>query len=64
MQEALALALGEATEDEDALLALARQVVRSSVRTGHPHFHNQLFAGADPFATAGAWITEALNTSQ
>lgn len=64
LQELLRLDLGPAVADEEALLAAARAVVRHSVRTGHPHFHNQLFAAADPFGVAGAWITEALNTSQ
>ena len=63
-QELLHLELGVATTDEDELLAQARDVVRYSVRTGHPHFHNQLFGAADPFGVAGAWISEALNTSQ
>ena len=43
---------------------IIRKVVHYSVRTGHPNFHNQLFAGVDPFALAGSWVTEALNTSQ
>jgi len=34
-----------------------------SVFSGHPHFFNQLFAGMDPFALGGAFITEALNCS-
>lgn len=34
------------------------------MKTCHPNFRNQLFGGVDPFALAGSWITEALNTSQ
>uniref|UniRef100_A0A182R191 Glutamate decarboxylase n=1 Tax=Anopheles farauti TaxID=69004 RepID=A0A182R191_9DIPT len=43
---------------------IIRQVLHYSVRTGHRHFHNQLFAGVDPYGLTGSWVTEALNTSQ
>ncbi|XP_058058131.1 cysteine sulfinic acid decarboxylase [Anopheles bellator] len=49
---------------EAAIERIIRQVLRYSVRTGHQHFHNQLFAGVDPYGLTGSWITEALNTSQ
>ncbi|XP_052122311.1 cysteine sulfinic acid decarboxylase [Frankliniella occidentalis] len=64
LQAQLRLGLGDAVADEDELLALVREVARASVRTGHRHFYNQLYGGADPFGVAGAWVTEALNTSQ
>ncbi|XP_071541227.1 cysteine sulfinic acid decarboxylase-like isoform X2 [Panulirus ornatus] len=44
--------------------AVLEQVVRYSVKTQHPHFYNQLFGGIDEVALTGAWMTEALNTSQ
>uniref|UniRef100_A0A182TAP6 Glutamate decarboxylase n=1 Tax=Anopheles maculatus TaxID=74869 RepID=A0A182TAP6_9DIPT len=47
-----------------AVERIVRQVLQYSVRTGHNHFHNQLFAGVDPYGLTGSWITEALNTSQ
>jgi len=56
--------LGEASATEDDLLEEIRTAVRLSVRTNHSHFYNQLFSAPDPFGLAGAWITEALNTSQ
>ncbi|XP_049530222.1 cysteine sulfinic acid decarboxylase [Anopheles darlingi] len=49
---------------EATIERIIRQVLHYSVRTGHPHFHNQLFAGVDPYGLTGSWITEALNTSQ
>ncbi|EDV97375.1 cysteine sulfinic acid decarboxylase [Drosophila grimshawi] len=42
---------------------ICQQVIRYSVKTSHGRFHNQLFGQLDPFGLAGAWITEALNTS-
>ncbi|XP_053671217.1 cysteine sulfinic acid decarboxylase [Anopheles nili] len=57
--------MDELTPTSPATLeTIIRQVLRYSVRTGHPHFHNQLFAGVDPYGLTGSWITEALNTSQ
>ena len=41
-----------------------RQVIKYSVKTTHPHFYNQLYGGVDQFGVAGAWLTDALNTSQ
>merc|ERR1711935_546127 len=38
-------------------------VVELSVKTDHPHFFNQLFAQADPVATAGEWVTAVMNAS-
>ncbi|XP_064541149.1 cysteine sulfinic acid decarboxylase [Drosophila montana] len=42
---------------------ICQQVIQYSVKTSHGRFHNQLFGQMDPFGLAGAWITEALNTS-
>uniref|UniRef100_A0A1L8DZH3 Putative pyridoxal-dependent decarboxylase conserved domain protein n=1 Tax=Nyssomyia neivai TaxID=330878 RepID=A0A1L8DZH3_9DIPT len=43
---------------------ICRLILKYSVKTGHRFFCNQLFSGCDPYGIAGAWITEALNTSQ
>lgn len=47
----------------DELLDLAKSVIRYSVKTGHPHFVNQLFSSVDPYGLAGQWLTDALNPS-
>ncbi|XP_026735528.1 cysteine sulfinic acid decarboxylase-like [Trichoplusia ni] len=41
-----------------------RDVLQYSVKTHKATFRNQLFCGTDPYGLAGAWITEACNTSQ
>ncbi|MEZ4454414.1 MAG: pyridoxal-dependent decarboxylase [Nannocystaceae bacterium] len=51
-------ALGDA-----ALLAAVDRVIEHSVRTLHPRFFNQNFAGADPIAIVGDWLGAALNTT-
>ena len=47
----------------EELLGDMEQVLRYSVRTGHPRFFNQLFGGVDPAAVLGEWITALTNTS-
>jgi len=61
----LSLKLGkdEKTSDEDLIL-LCKDIIKYSVRTGHPYFLNQLYGGLDPYGLAGALISEALNTNQ
>lgn len=48
---------------QDDLLKLAKSVIKYSVKTGHPHFVNQLFSGLDPYGLVGQWLTDALNPS-
>ncbi|XP_066588147.1 cysteine sulfinic acid decarboxylase isoform X2 [Prorops nasuta] len=52
----------EPTSDEE-LLSLARNIIKYSVKTGHPHFVNQLFSTIDPYGLIGQWLTDALNPS-
>lgn len=55
--------LGERGEPHQQLLQRCRDVIAYSVKTVHPRFYNQLFAGLDYHALAARWITEALNAS-
>ncbi|NXA43983.1 CSAD decarboxylase, partial [Eudromia elegans] len=64
LRELLDLELRGAGEPPQRLLQRCRDVLRYSVRTGHPRFFNQLFSGLDHHALAGRLITETLNTSQ
>lgn len=45
------------------LLKAVDEVLRLSVRTSHPRFVNQNFAGPDPIAVVGDWLAAALNTT-
>uniref|UniRef100_H2YJ73 Glutamate decarboxylase n=1 Tax=Ciona savignyi TaxID=51511 RepID=H2YJ73_CIOSA len=47
----------------DQLLHYCEQVFKYSVKTAHPHFFNQLYAGLDPYGFAGQVVTDVLNTS-
>lgn len=53
-----------APREQSDVERIVKDVLHYSVKTGHQNFHNQLFAGVDPYGLAGSWITDALNTSQ
>uniref|UniRef100_A0A8C1IG67 Cysteine sulfinic acid decarboxylase n=1 Tax=Cyprinus carpio TaxID=7962 RepID=A0A8C1IG67_CYPCA len=60
----LDLDLREHGESHEQLLQRVQDVARYSVKTCHPRFFNQLFAGVDYHALTGRLLTETLNTSQ
>ncbi|XP_023689811.1 cysteine sulfinic acid decarboxylase isoform X1 [Paramormyrops kingsleyae] len=64
LQLLLDLELREDGENQQQLMQRVRDVAAYSVKTSHPRFFNQLFAGVDYHALAGRFLTEALNTSQ
>lgn len=59
----LALTADEPAHDVAALLAAIDATIDHSVRTLHPRFFNQNFAGADPAAVLGDWLGAALSTT-
>lgn len=59
----LALRPEEPAHDAAALARAVEAIAARSVRTLHPRFFNQNFAGADPVAIVGDWIGAALNTT-
>ncbi|XP_057377339.1 cysteine sulfinic acid decarboxylase-like [Daphnia carinata] len=65
--ESLMALLGEELpknpESDDNLIKLIKDVVRYSVKTGHPHFINQLFSSLDPYGLVAQWVTDSLNPS-
>lgn len=63
LQQLLDLQLKATADDDQRLLQLSRDIIRYSVKTGHPYFVNQLFSSVDPYALAGQWLTDALNPS-
>lgn len=59
----LSLGPGEPACEPAALLRAVEAIIARSVRTLHPRFFNQNFAGADPVAVLGDWLGAALNTT-
>lgn len=49
--------------DLDVLCQAVDLVIEKSVHSTHPRFFNQNFAGADPVAVVGDWLSSALNTT-
>ncbi|KAK2179016.1 hypothetical protein NP493_519g05084 [Ridgeia piscesae] len=64
LQKLINLSLEDRGVTDDTLLQCCEQIIQYSVKTGHPHFFNQLFSGLDRYGLAGSWLTEVLNTSQ
>uniref|UniRef100_UPI00398E89D4 cysteine sulfinic acid decarboxylase isoform X3 n=1 Tax=Pristiophorus japonicus TaxID=55135 RepID=UPI00398E89D4 len=64
LRDLLDLDLLDAGEPHEKLLERCQNVIRYSVKTIHPRFYNQLFAGLDYHCLVGRYITETLNTSQ
>lgn len=50
-------------KEDSALVRAIDAVIAHSVRTLHPRFFNQNFAGADPIAVLGDWLGAALSTT-
>lgn len=63
LRRRLGLALPRVGRPLESLLGDVRDVLRYSVRTGHPRFFNQLFGGQDPGALLGEWVASLINTS-
>ncbi|XP_076756849.1 glutamate decarboxylase-like protein black [Xylocopa sonorina] len=57
------LKLYEQGSTHEELLSLANDVIKYSVKTGHPRFINQLYSSVDPYGLLGQWLTDALNPS-
>ncbi|KAM5181246.1 cysteine sulfinic acid decarboxylase [Mantella aurantiaca] len=64
LRKVLDLNLRSNGESKEVLLGYCRDIIKLSVKTGHPRFFNQLFSGLDHHALTGRIITETLNTSQ
>lgn len=63
LENVLDLNLKFECDTDEQLLCAIRDIIKYSVKTGHPYFVNQLFSGVDPYALAGQWLTDALNPS-
>lgn len=64
LKKKVPIALRDFSESDGTIEMLIRQIIRYSVKTCSPHFHNQLFAGVDKYGLVGSWLTDVLNTSQ
>ncbi|KAM4705274.1 acidic amino acid decarboxylase GADL1 [Rhinophrynus dorsalis] len=63
LKKLLDLNLKDNGEPHQKLLQLCQNAIKYSVKTSHPRFFNQLYAGMDHYSLAARFITEALNPS-
>ncbi|XP_009955987.1 PREDICTED: acidic amino acid decarboxylase GADL1-like [Leptosomus discolor] len=63
LKQILDLEMKDTGESHQKLLQLCRDVIQYSVKTSHPRFFNQLYAGIDYYSLVARFITEALNPS-
>ncbi|GAB5576905.1 glutamate decarboxylase 1 isoform X2 [Prionailurus iriomotensis] len=63
LKQLLDLDMRNTGEPHHRLLELCRDVIRYSVKTNHPRFFNQLYAGLDYYSLVARFMTEALNPS-
>ncbi|KAG7200793.1 hypothetical protein KM043_003166 [Ampulex compressa] len=64
LREELSLSLKNEPASREEIEKAIRQIIRYSVKTFSPHFHNQLYGGIDDYGLLGAWLTDVLSTSQ
>ncbi|MBN3274005.1 GADL1 decarboxylase, partial [Polyodon spathula] len=63
LKQLLDLDLREGGEAPQQILKRCKDVIKYSVKTGHPRFFNQLYAGMDHYSLVARFITEAINPS-
>ncbi|XP_078085439.1 glutamate decarboxylase 1 [Mustelus asterias] len=61
--EGFNLELPDQPESLEQILVDCRDTLKYGVKTGHPHFFNQLSSGLDIIGLAGEWLTAAANTN-
>ena len=63
VQAKIDMTIASAGTDNATMVELCKKVAQYSVKTIHPRFFNLLYAGVNPAAMAGAWMTESLNAN-
>ncbi|XP_047366960.1 cysteine sulfinic acid decarboxylase isoform X2 [Vespa velutina] len=64
LKNIISLTLKEDGASSEEIDIIVRQIIKYSVKTFSPNFHNQLFAGVDEYGMVGSWLTEIFNTGQ
>ncbi|KFM74577.1 Glutamate decarboxylase, partial [Stegodyphus mimosarum] len=63
LKEILDLKINDDPVNLDQLLVDCKETLKYQVKTGHPHFFNQLSTGLDIVSMAGEWLTASANTN-
>jgi len=63
LQQKIDFSLPEKSESINDLLCHIDKVLKYAVKTGHPRYYNQLWAGVDISSLMGQWVTSTTNTN-
>jgi len=63
LQKKIDFSLPDEKESLEEINKYVDQILKYSVKTAHPRYFNQLWAGVDTHSMLGEWITAATNTS-
>ncbi|GFN94774.1 cysteine sulfinic acid decarboxylase-like [Plakobranchus ocellatus] len=63
LESTLDLEITAEPASHEQILDAMKNIIRYSIKTGHPRFHNQLFGSLDPYSQAGAWLASSLNAN-
>ncbi|GFT07863.1 glutamate decarboxylase [Nephila pilipes] len=63
LKEILDLDIPDEPLNLDQLLVDCKDTLKYQIKTGHPHFFNQLSSGLDVVGMAGEWLTATANTN-
>ncbi|KAG5317601.1 GADL1 decarboxylase, partial [Pseudoatta argentina] len=63
LQKEISFSLDNEPASDEQIEDIIRQVIRRSIKTFSPDFHNKLYRGLDEYGLIGSYLTEILNTS-
>lgn len=63
LKKKIDFSLPDKSDTLDGLLSHVDNVLKYSMKTAHPRYYNQLWAGVDVSALMGEWVTAATNTN-
>ncbi|KYN23271.1 Cysteine sulfinic acid decarboxylase [Trachymyrmex cornetzi] len=63
LQKEISFSLDNEPASDQQIEDVIRQIIRRSVKTPSPHFHNELYEGLDEYGLVGSCLMETLNTS-
>ncbi|EGI69244.1 PREDICTED: acidic amino acid decarboxylase GADL1-like [Acromyrmex echinatior] len=63
LQKEISFSLDNEPASDEQIEDTIRQVIRRSIKTFSPDFHNKFYRGLDEYGLIGSYLTEILNTS-
>ncbi|XP_018052612.1 PREDICTED: acidic amino acid decarboxylase GADL1-like [Atta colombica] len=63
LQKEISFSLNNEPASDEQIEDVIRQIIRRSLKTFSPNFHNKFYRGLDEYGLIGSYLTEILNTS-